>query len=449
MKPLWIPFLEGPAEQLRFSVPDLDTLHGILGRWLDEPDLDDEVETVYFDSPVPQLPFGGHLRASRRGHGSPDDSWVLVHKADRDSPNQVCPYPVSLADAPQRAADVFHTPLLQPLFKVRYTHRRYAMRNVWLHVYPSVEYTSMVHRPLPLGTENALRVGLTWRTGQHALPGKLERALRSLPCHQRNSMKWLGFDRLGKLFAAPVMQELPGYEYEIKLSSRTLDIDPSHAPFPLLDVRQSDSVRRYFPGMRAGIRDGAAIVTTKGPVQDIDGVLKRTERKIKGLSPWELDHTALTMRRFKRAVNVFNPDTGRVYTISLHECLAGDRLQQVEIEYDGTLIPDAELHHRKFRETGKTKHLLRAAEVLVDLGFGSEARALCGKLATIDPERAGEAANLAERCPGDREPKASKKVERAVIDDMTRIRKALCKHYDLSLTDTTKRSWLKSVLKAA
>ena len=182
-------------------------------------------------------------------------------------------------------------------------------------------------------------------------------ALKTLPLSSRY---WMGEYHYKRLHRYPCSNELPGYEYEAKLTPKTLFIDESLLPYQVIERYQTESVRWYLANGegRVGFREGRASMVKKGKKIKLGLILKREEEKTQGLSMWSLgeeesgqdkvkaeaqpiDADALQMRRVKRQLYLLNPESSRVYALCLDYCYVTDLdaqpLLQIELEYNGTL----------------------------------------------------------------------------------------------------------------
>jgi hypothetical protein len=205
----------------------------------------------------------------------------------------------------------------------------------------------------------------------------------------------MGYFRMRKLVKPPRINELPGYEYEIKLDCERPDVDPACLPFPIHRVYQTESTRYYYDGHRVqfrAYRTERATLVRKGEVEMIEGVPRRPEEKQRRLSPWQLTRPRHVLRRIKKTYLLMHPDTQRMYNLCLEVCTTGDEdeneMTQIEIEYRGRIA------------------LPQVAE-------------------------------------------PREKIESAVLADMRSIERALIARHAMTTTTATKRAWLKKQVRDA
>lgn len=436
----------------RLFVPNMRTMRQVVGRTLDTPKTQRWHELIYFDTAHPSLPFGGFVRASRplnRPGESPSsqDAVYQIELSDGTGPAQGLGDAARLSEVPGLVRDRFGAERLGPRFGVRFQRRRFELGGLDLTVDRKVSYFSLVGDPLLIGTESSPRIRAR-SVGRGRDTRRLSAWLESLPIAPFTTKKWMGYHFFKQFYEVPRHNELPGFEYELKLAVDRVEIDVGRLPFPVLEVHQSDSLRGYYARHRACIRGDRAHTVEKGPATHLRGVLKRPERKVFDLVPWELPSPEMVMRRYKREVNVLNPDTLRVYTISIHRCEAGATMQQVEIEYDGVLVPDAASEMARFSIDHDPEHLLTLARAADDLGFASVARGLVDRYRRHPASKKGalplpETFGAPSRSPSDaRSIKVPRSVEDAVVEDMLLIRDALIQRYGFRPTTKSKRKWL-------
>jgi hypothetical protein len=288
----------------------------------------------------------------------------------------------------------FESERIGPYCAVRWRRQRFALGDVGtLTIDTEVEYFGFVDgRFVAAGAEHHPRVALHV---QGRASKKLLAVLLMLPRLPHSSKRWMGYFRMRKLVKPPRINELPGYEYEIKLDCSDPTVDPACLPFPIHRVYQTESTRYYYEGHRIqfrAFRTERATLVRKGDVEWIDGVPRRPEEKQRGLSPWQLAHPRYVMRRIKKTYLLLHPETQRMYNLCLEVCRTGDddadEMTQIEIEYRGRVAV---------------------------------------------PARA--------------EPREA--IEKAVLADMRAIRDALRSHHGMKTTNATKRNWLKKSLRAA
>ena len=182
-------------------------------------------------------------------------------------------------------------------------------------------------------------------------------------------------------------------------------------------------------------------------MQSIGGILKRPETKRHGINVWELPEPNMVMRRYKREVNVLNPDTGRVYTMSLHHCVAGEAFQQLEIEYDGRLVPGSVTEMARFRDTHRPEHLLTIAARADAAGWshlGDAVRQRYLDLTQGASDAEIVATSMTHKAAKPLEGEHLERVESEVIDDMRLLRSALVRN-GLKPSTVTKRKWLRKL----
>ena len=238
---------------------------------------------------------------------------------------------------------------LSPRFQVNYQARLMRglcpveKRELWCVVEDQVSYLEP-NLGLTLAQESHSRIH--WLSSPPLLGD-----LKSIPLSSRY---WMGEYHYKRLYRLPCNNELPGYEYEAKLSPNSLEIDESLLPYAVIERYQTESVRWYLPKGkgRVGFREGRASLVKKGKKTLIDGIMKRQEEKTQGLSMWTMDQELesgpqttdqlLQMRRVKRQLYLLHPKSHRVYALCLDDCRASKRLpfHQIELEYNGKLCLD-------------------------------------------------------------------------------------------------------------
>ena len=432
----------------RVLFPDMRTLRRVVGRSLPSPEAKRWQEHVYFDTAHPSLPFSGFVRARRFVDGprqpafAPQAAYQIEHRNCMGS-REVLANRARLDEVPQLVTARLGAERLGPCFGVRFRRRRFRLEGLELEIDRHVRYFSLAGGPFLIGRERSPRV-CARGAGDGREVRRLGAWMQGLPVAPFTTKKWMGYHFLKECYELPRNNELPGFEYELKLAVDDLNIDRGQLPFPVLEVHQSDSLRGYYETYRACIRGDRAHAVEKGPVTNLRGVLKRPERKTFGLVPWELPSPQMVMRRYKREINVFNPDTLRVYTLSIHHCDAGRTFQQLEIEYDGVLSPDATAEMARFREDHDPAHFLAMARRADSAGYVSVARELVTRyqrFATSKFRRPSPTTTVGPKEPPKPAP-VDPAVERAVVNDMLLLRDALVRCYGFRQTNQSKRKWL-------
>lgn len=428
----------------RFLAPSLEALWERLGER--PPSKSRIVEHVYLDTGYPSLHYTGFVRGRRIANPEaepfdPEGSWALEHRLSASEPLVRHPGRARLEDIDERVASAMDLTGLVPCFGVRFRRERYEVDGLRFDVDHDVTWYSLLGPvPFRVGQESVPRV--TARViGKDKHGPRLAALLEGIPSGPYTTKKWMGFHFVKCAYELPRRDELPGWEYELKLDVDALDVDIGRLPFPVIEVHQSDSLRHYYRSYRASVRGEQAHIVEKGPVEDLGGVLKRPERKLHGMRPWDMPDPRMVMRRYKREINVLNPDTGRVYTLSLHHCDAGPTLQQLEIEYDGRLVPGAVTEMARFRADHDTRRLLTMAAQADDMGWTEVGDSLRERWRRLTPD-AGDvlpARHHGELPPGDAQ------VEAAVVEDMRLLRSWLMRSHGFRVSRLTKRKWLRAV----
>ena len=410
------------------------------------------IEHIYFDTTHPTLYYTGFLRGRR--FVEPDASlfevekgFDLQYRVDDSQEIEELAHNIVAADVSKLVEERIGLTGVRPLFGIRFERITEERGGYRLDMDVDVTYFSlMASEPLEVGRELTPRLiirELAPGTGEQDMDELLQ-DIDTAPC---TAKKWMGFYYLKNCYELPRVDELAGYEYEVKLDTETLDFDVNRLPFPVLEVHQSDSLRRYYRSYRACVRGDSAHLVEKVPIQSIGGVLKRRETKKHNIPAWELPEPKMVMRRYKREINIVNPDSGRVYTLSLHYCDAGKTFTQVEIEYDGRLIPGAVTLMGKFMEDHRTEHLLTLANRADAAAIHAVGNELRERFLHLDPEH--ERVELVQAAMvklknGGEEPMVEPHVEAAVVDDMLLIRRALVRQ-GMSPSRLSKRKWLRRV----
>ena len=439
------------AKPKRIIIPSMGTLDKTLAPWLKNKIQSVRMERVYFDSQSEWLDLGAHLRAMRCiDQGASTDFVLSFRSKEGDLPQKVS-YPVQYDALVETAEQWFGIKEIEPRFRVTYTFARYQLaENVTLSTLQDLNYFALIgDQELPMGTEQSVRVELNYNTnekGEPLIPKTVLDAIDSLPTLPQNNIRLMGFCMLKKLLDPPAYDELMGFEYDMKFNLSDPNFDLALLPFPFLDMRISGSLRRYYNGYRAGLRDGTAILVRKGEKENIRGVIRRTEEKERGVEAWELEQTNLEMRRYKREIRFLNPSNNRIYTVSLHQCIATEEMYQLEVGYDGTLVPSTLPLIQKFWETGEIQNLIDLAHLLDQSNYPI--------LASDLYKRASELSNQVD--PQDNRDRIDRKSEEGtwtqeaedeIIEDLLKIRTILLKHNEeVSPTKKTKRKWLRQVV---
>jgi hypothetical protein len=341
---------ERPSE--RFFTHSVNEFVERLRRWLIPLNLGDgsRHESIFFDDSLLTLPVDKVASLRRRLiPGVPDSHsqalyTITLPKGLRD---RVAGHGeiVNLSTATRFFCRTFSNDGVSPYSLVRFRRLSYGLpEGGRITVDTDVQHFSML-QPIT-GDEPAMSIGLEEhprvRVQLDRPPSrKLQEALDQLPRLPHISKRWMGYfftERITKR-ALKRVNELPGFEYEIKLAAPNLDIDRACLPFPIFRVFQSQCVRRYYDGYRVSFRLARATMVQKGEVELIRGVPRRSEQKQKELSAWSLPQTELEMRRIKKTYLLLNPETQRTYNLCLDLCLHGNdqEMNQIEIEYIGTL----------------------------------------------------------------------------------------------------------------
>jgi hypothetical protein len=432
----------------RVIVPSMSVLETILTTEvaIEYPSV--RMERIYFDSQSDWLNLGAHLRAIRCIDEGASTDFILSYRSKEGAAPEKVPYPLRYESLVDTAEKWFGIKNVTPRFRVSYLFSRYQLaENMTLNVLQNLTYFALIdNQELPMGKEQSIRIELVYPTSiESARSQKILKAFHSLPKLPQNNIRLMGFCMLKKLIDPPVYEELMGFEYDMKFKLSGPEFDFECLPFPFLDMRISGSLRRYYDGYRAGLRDGTAIIVRKGKKEDVRGVIRRTEVKERGIEAWRLDETDLEMRRYKREVRFINPDSHRLYSISLHQCISTEEMYQLEVGYDGTLVPSTLPLIKDFWQTGKVKPLIELADLLEQAKYPA--------LASDCYKRASELSDLVDA--PDNRGRIDRKIEEGtwtqdaeneIIEDLLRIRSILLETNKVSPTKKTKRKWLKQVI---
>ncbi len=408
-------------------------------------------EHVYFDTGHPSVFYTGFVRARRVASDDVDlfdegAKYYMEVRLNADEATRCHPEEVTLSELAVLAREEYDLGDLVPVLGVRFERLTGETEEFGIAVDHDTTYFSMLgDEPFEVGRELTPRVILR-RLDTPEVADEIAKTIESLDTAPCTAKKWMGFHYLKSCYELPRRDELAGYEYELKLDVESLLFDLGLLPFPVLEVHQSDSLRRYYQDYRACLRGDSAHLVEKGPVVSIGGVLKREEVKRRGLSAWELPEAHMVMRRYKREVSILNPDTGRVYTLSLHHCDAGETFQQVEIEYDGRLVPGAVTEMARFRADHKAERFLRLAAKADAVGWGEVGNTLRTRyldLAGDAGDKAVVKSSMSKSGDGDA-PVGDPRVEEEVVEDMLLLRNALLRQ-GLRPSRITKRKWLRRV----
>jgi hypothetical protein len=372
-------------------VQSVDALMHALGEWLTPDGETTTHESVFFDDAMLSLGGDARARARRRvEHGSllpGGDARYTVDVPKRMRSALVRDEAMSLGAAADAARRAFERDGLGPYCAAQWKRQHYKLADVGTLVLDTdVTYYGVVDGAfVEAGVEHHPRVALRL----NEKPGRrLSAALTMLPRLPHSTKRWMGYFRMRKLVKPKRVNELPGYEYEVKLDLRGAapEIDASCLPMPVHRVYQTESTRYYYEGHRVqfrAFRTERATLVRKGEVEMVDGVPRRSEEKQRGLSPWELQRPRYALRRIKKTYLLLHPETERMYNLCLEVCRTdGDEMTQIEIEYRGRVSMPAT-------------------------------------------------------------PQKRETIERAVLADMRAIRDALIERHGLEETGATKRAWLK------
>jgi len=339
-----------------------------------------------------------------------------------------------------------------------------------------------------LARESEVRVELA-----REAPQALREALRALQHLPVVTKYWMAEYHYKRLLRWPTHNDLPGYEYEAKLSVHHLDVYALPAElagrFEVIERYQTESVRWYLEGVelpglgrlekgRVGFRGSRASLVSKGKKQKLaGGVLKRTEEKSQGLDTWRLsalEPLALEMRRVKRQIYVLNRHNRRVYAVCLDHCEAEGRREpfiQLEIEYNGLLQIEPEEWGLSFEAQWRLARALearapraalrcceRAALFARDVSAREvgarevsarevSAREVSAREAGAEAEALAALAALAERLRAETlTPPPAAEVDPAlelqVVEEMNALSAALQRAYGFTPSEQTKRQWL-------
>ena len=362
----------------------------------------------------------------------------------------------SLSAAVAQAQVLLAIPALVPRFAYTFLRQEWTLPDgARLSFDLELRFHSLLDdRPLELAEDECPRLKL--RTGGAPPPPKLWAALEKLAPLPVISKRWTGEYFMRRFYRPPVRNELPGFEYEAKLEAEHLEVDESCLPFPVIGRGQAQSVRWYKDGHRIAFRGGRASIVKKGPKVDLDGVLRRTEEKERGVWTFALDSEPVELRRYQRALFLHNPENDFVYALCLDRCTsvhASAPLLQVEIEYSGRLL----LNWSGGREEHDLAAIVAAGQALEDvsstrsLRFYERALALRRRsMGEPGPDvEALEAAVARLSAQPERELVFDVQIEEAVLRDVGRIRAALIARHGFVGTRMTKRRWLREVVEGA
>ena len=378
-------------------------------------------------------------------------------------------YGVTFSECPQLVADVFGVTLeaVAPRAAWRFVQEVCVARvgevEGQVVLERDVEYlhpdagVTLAHEP-----EVRLEVG-------REAPEALLDALRALPHLPVVTKYWMAEYHYKRLLRWPTHNDLPGYEYEAKLSVNHLDVYALPAElegcFEVIERYQTESVRWYFEGVdlpsvgrlekgRVGFRGSRASLVSKGKKQKLaGGVLKRTEEKSQGLDTWSLsalEPVALEMRRIKRQIYVLNRANRRVYAICLDHCEAETRQDpfiQLEIEYNGLLQIEPEEWGLSFEAQWRLARSLERRAPRAALRC-CERAALFLPAVSAPEEGVVEALGaLTQRLRAETlTPLVSGEVdpdlEAQVVSEMNELSAALQRAYGFKPSEQTKRQWL-------
>lgn len=299
-----------------------------------------------------------------------------------------------------------------------------------------------------------------------------------------SSRYWMGEYHYKRLHRLPCDNELPGFEYEAKLSKRDLCIDETSLPFPVIERYQTESIRWYLAKGkgRIGFREGRASLVKKGKKLFLDGIIKRQEEKTQGLSMWsepvtrsassdqnlssiqEAALSALKMRRVKRQLYLLHPQSLRVYALCLDDCRVKDHppFHQIELEYNGRLLlPLDQLNHQEWFsfstqfETAQIlaqhapKAALRCCERALLIGEQSNPKP-SKKLYNLLHHLKVKLQAQMQEITVESSSKASdntKTTEQEVLNEMREVLDTLINHQGCTLSTQTKRAWLQEQVK--
>jgi hypothetical protein len=357
----------------RFFVPSLPSFLESLARWVVPLNLGNgtEHESVYFNDPLLTLrPEEDRSCLRRRLDGVPPDAPALYtlflpkHLRSRVAGHGDL---VDVPTATNLLRRAFARDNLTPYCAVRFRRLRYGIPDVGVvTVDTEVKHYSLLEpgAPVEVGDEGHPRVHVELERKPEE---GLRAALDAVPRLPTIAKRWMGYFYMQRQIKLKRVNELEGYEYEIKLDADHLDVDVKCLPFPVHRVYQNQCIRRYYDGYRVSFRIGRATMVRKGEVEFIDGVPRRLEQKQKELSSWTLPEAELEMRRIKRTYLLINPETQRTYNLCLDSCRghAEDSMNQIEIEYTGTLNPSPTTSMRA-AEKAVIADMLRIRDKLIE-----------------------------------------------------------------------------------
>jgi hypothetical protein len=379
-------------------------------------------------------------------------------------------YSVTFAECPRLIAELFGVPVeaLTPRAAWRFVQEicwaRLGEREGQVVIERDVEY---LHPEVGVVLAKEAEVRLEVREGE--APKALREALSALPHLPVVTKYWMAEYHYKRLLRWPTHNDLPGYEYEAKLSVNHLDVydlpKELEGRFQVIERYQTESVRWYFESLdlpdvghlekgRVGFRGSRASLVSKGKKQKLaGGVLKRTEEKSQGLDTWRLsalEPLALEMRRIKRQIYVLNRHNRRVYAICLDHCEAETRQDpfiQLEIEYNGLLQIKPEEWGLSFEAQWRLARALEQRAPRAALRC-CERAALFLPAVSAPEEGVSEALTaltqrlrveaLTPLVSGEVDPT----VEAQVVSEMNELSAALQRAYGFTPSEQTKRQWL-------
>lgn len=381
----------------RFFVQSVPSLLDALAEWLTPLEVPTRHECVFFDDAW--LTLGGDARAhvKRRiedGSALPGGGALYTLVLPKRLRTRSYDEPVTLDAATREMRRAYESEAIEPYCAARWKRQHFAVGTVGtLTLETDVTYFGRIDGAfVPAGEEHHPRVTLRLTTRPSR---KLAAVLAMMPRLPHSSRRWMGYFRMRKLVKPRRVNELPGYEYEIKLDCDRPEVDPACLPIPIHRVYQTESTRYYYEGHRIqfrAFRPERATRVSKGELEVIDGVPRRPEEKERGLSPWTLERPAHVLRRVKKTYLLLHPTTERMYNLCLEVCHAGEdreeEMTQIEIEYRGRVAMPSVAESREA-------------------------------------------------------------IEAAVLADMRSVRDALVEHMGMKPTSATKRAWLKKRLRDA
>jgi hypothetical protein len=341
------------------------------------------VQTIYFSNNDHSLPFLLTLKTRRY---LPDKDklapktfrgkWFFDIKERRDDKKYKTRIKTTLKDALDIANKKYGKKImpLRPFFMLKYKRQHYVYsdeKGVYARFSTDTNtryfyFDDKQKKPVLIGIEPYPRLEIKTKGNSKKLTeliGKLKSDLNVIPVISKKGQAYnLLCKHMLKKDGMGFLKEVKECEIELKLESRTDSVFPLvfnafksgkyayKIPDHFKHVFESSSINQYYKNAKESfkvlLRPDNMSVVRKGKVkmcsnaENLKCILKRSEikQRLKNIQPEILRKGILRgeLYRYRKAFWVENPETRRIYHISLDICQSSDKkLYEMEVEYTG------------------------------------------------------------------------------------------------------------------